>query len=169
MGFLSKIALPPWLNLKFILMWVCGLALLGLLWSWNERGHEVQRLADFQSGVVLATSQATVAPDKNGNIKLLKPEQVAAAIATLKSNEVAARTTIKTISTETQREKARADAADKRLTTELLNFKQQYNIANKRITFLTNRPPVPPSETCKVIEDDTNSAWDGWKTLGASP
>lgn len=167
MGLLSKLAFPPWFTWKLALQFIVGILFMALLWSWNDRGHQVQRLADFQSGVVLATSQATVAPDKNGNIALLKPEQVAAAIATLKSNEVAARTTIKQISGDTLREKTRADAADKKLTATLKELSQAYKVSNKRITYLETRLAVPPDQTCKVIEDDTNSAWDNWK--GASP
>lgn len=162
--FVKNIALPPWLNLKFIALWLCGLAFLGLLWSWNDRGHQVQRLADFQAGVVLATSQATVDPDKDGKIRLLKPEQVAGAIATLKSNEVAARTTIRQLSGDTKREKARADLADANLTATLKKLSSVYAISNRRISFLENRLAVPPANTCRVIEDDTNSAWDNWKT-----
>lgn len=155
--------LPPWLTLKLGLQFVAGLFVLGLLYYANDQRHQVQRLSDFQSGVVLAASQATVEPDKNGNIKLLKPEQVAAAIATLKSNEVAARTTIKSMSVDTQREKARADKADANLAATLKKLASVYSISNKRIVYLENRLAVPPDQTCKVIEDDTNSAWDNWK------
>lgn len=163
MSFLSNIVLPPWLNLKWITMWAFGLAFFILLWSWADRGHQVQRLADFQSGVISAVSDATVEPDKNGKVAQLAPEQIVPAITGLKSSYTSARTVLATVSRESKQNKTRADAADKRLATQLATFNSQYAIANKRITFLLNRPPAKPEDVCKVIEDDTNSAWDGWK------
>lgn len=163
MSFLSNIVLPPWLNLKWIAMWAFGLAFFVLLWSWADRGHQVQRLADFQRGVISAVSDATVEPDKNGKVAQLAPEQIVPAITGLKSSYTSARTVLATVSRESKQNKARADAADTKLATQLATFNSQYAIANRRIQFLLNRPPAKPEDVCKVIEDDTNSAWDGWK------
>lgn len=163
MSFLKSLVLPPWLNFKMIGLWIAGLAFMALLWSWNDRGHQVQRLADFQSGVISAVTDATVEPDKNGKVALLKPEQIVPAITGLKSSYTSARSVLVTVSRESKQNKERADAADKRLAVQLANFNSQYAVANKRIQFLLNRPAAKPEDVCKVIEDDTNSAWDGWK------
>jgi hypothetical protein len=163
MSILSSIVFPPWLNFKFIGMWIVGLALLGLLWSWNERGHEVQRLADFQSGVVTAISNATVKPDKNGHVSLLKPGQVVEAINGLQSSYTSAKTQLVYVDTQNKANKARADESDRKLAAQIVTFNKEYSVANQKIQALMSRPAVKPENTCKVIEDDTNSAWDGWK------
>jgi hypothetical protein len=163
MSLLANLVLPPWLNFKFVAMWLMGLALLGLLWSWNERGHEVQRLADFQSGVVTAISNATVKPDKNGHINLLKPGQVVEAINGLQSSYSSAKTQLVYIDKQSKANKTRADEADRKLTDQMQIFNKEYSVANQKIQALMARPAVKPENTCKVIEDDTNSAWDGWK------
>lgn len=163
MSFLSRLVLPPWLNFKFIAMWVVGLALIGLLWSWNERGHEVQRLSDFQAGVISAVSSATVPPDKNGRVPLLKPDQIVSAITGLKSSYTSAKTQLVYISDENKKNKERADISDQKLAQQIAVFNKEYSVANRKIQALMARPPVKPENTCKVIEDDTNSAWDGWK------
>jgi hypothetical protein len=165
LGFASKFVLPPWLNLRFILMWAVGLALLGLLWSWNDRGHKLQRSADFESGVIAAISNATGTTDKSGRIVMLKPNEVVPAINGLQTSYVSAKKTITVYSHETVVAKARADAADATLSRQLKVFDQKYAVANDRILLLQARPPVQgsPEKVCKVLEDDTNLAWDGWK------
>lgn len=155
--------LPPWLNLKWIAMWLTGLAFLALVWSWNERGHQVQRLADFQHGIIVATSEATVEPDEQGKFKLLKPEEVAGAITRLRSSYTSARASIVAHNRQTIEDKRKADQTNLKLNTQLALFAKQYAVANRKITSLENRPPVAPEQVCKTIEQDTNSAWDGWK------
>lgn len=166
MGILSSVtslALPPWLNLKFIGMWVAGLALLGLLYSWNERGHEVQRLADFQSGVTQAVSDATVIPDKNGVIHLLKPEEIVPAINGLQNSLVSARGVVTDISKQSIAYKKRADDADAKLTAQLALDAREFAVAQGTISELEARKPVTAEKICPTIEADTNLAWDGWK------
>lgn len=159
----TSLALPPWLNLKFIGLWVVGLALMGLLYSWNERGHEVQRLADFQAGVTQAVSVATVVPDKNGVIKLLKPEQIVPAIHGLQGSLASARSVVTDISKQSIAYKKRADDADTKLATQLALDAREFTIAQGTITSLEARKPVATEKICPTIEADTNLAWDGWK------
>lgn len=155
--------LPPWLNPKLVLYWFLGLSFMGLLWSWNERGHKIDRLSNFQTEVISAISTATVPPDSKGNIRPLKSEQVVTAINALDASSRSAKTTLSAITAESLKAKDRANKSDKALKMELSALNQRFASANRKIQSLENRPPVKPSIICPTIIEDTNSAWDGWK------
>lgn len=161
---LPNLVLPPWLNIKFIALWLFGLTFFALAWSWNNRGHQVDTLTNFQTAVTQAVSDAQEPNDK-GIRPRLKPEQVVTAITGLRNSYTSAKTTIQTISAKTIEDKKRADANDAALNKQLASLKTTYSLANKRIEYLETRPPIVGDDAtqCRVIKDDTNSAWDGWK------
>lgn len=155
---------PYMLYIKLAGAAIVVLALIALLWSWHSRGQKIERLESWQTTVVIAASEATVKPDKEGKIKMLKPEQVVSAINGLKSSLVSADAALETISETYRQAKVRADKADRDLAARLAEFDQKYARAQDRINALSNRKPAAtPAEQCKAIEIDSNAPWENWR------
>lgn len=108
---------------------VAGLALLGAIigfvWSWHDRGRQIETLTATQDAIVQAATVATVKPDKDGHRALLRPADVPAAIAALSSSLQSADATLKGISERTMTAKAASDAADAALNRDLDAMRRQ--------------------------------------------
>lgn len=132
--------------------------------SWLARGREIDRLKEYQSTVVLAATQATVEPDKNGKRKLLSPDAVPAAIAALRRTADNAESTLASIDQAALKDKAIQARLDEQLSQILAG--QDRAAAGSSATIrdlLARKPSGDPGQDCKVMEQDSNSPWDGWR------
>lgn len=100
-------------------------ALVALIWSWDSRGNKIDSLESTQATIVNAVTLATVAPDEDGKRKLLKVEDVPAAIAALSNSLKSADAALSAISSGTLTAKAASDAADKALARDLDRMQQR--------------------------------------------
>lgn len=98
---------------------LAGLAVLAFIWSWHDRGRQIETLTATQTAIVQAATVATVKPDKDGHRAALRPADVPAAIAALSNSLRSADSTLRAISTRTLTAKAASDAADKALDRDL--------------------------------------------------
>ena len=142
-----------------------GALLIGVfIASWLARGREIDRLKEYQSTVVLAATQATVEPDKNGKRKLLSPDAVPAAIAALRRTADNAESTLASIDQAALKDKAIQAKLDEQLSAILAG--QDKAAAGSSATIrdlLTRRPSGNAAEDCKVMEEDSNAPWNGWR------
>ena len=109
---------------------VAGLALLGAIigfvWSWHDRGRQIETLTATQDAIVESATLATVEPDSDGQRPRLKPEQVPAAIAALSSSLTSADTALRSIASRTMTARAASEAADRALDRDLAELRKQY-------------------------------------------
>lgn len=150
--------------------WKVGIAVVVIAAFWilamgyMARGEKIEALQGWQNSVILATTDATVEPDKQGKRKLLKAEQIAPAIAALK------RTSDSCLAASAERNrialdaKARADAADNALANVQAILRGEFNSAEARIRALeeVKRQPTPEL-SCQQSASDSKAAWEGWK------
>lgn len=132
--------------------------------SWLARGREIDRLKDYQSTVVLAATQATVEPDKNGKRKLLNPDAVPAAIAALRRTADNAESTLASIDQAALKDKAIQARLDEQLSQILAS--QDRAAAGSSATIrdlLQRRASGDPEQDCKAMETDSNTPWTGWR------
>lgn len=132
--------------------------------SWLARGREIDRLKDYQSTVVLAATQATVEPDKNGKRKLLNPDAVPAAIAALRRTADNAESTLASIDQAALKDKAIQARLDEQLSQILAG--QDRAAAGSSATIrdlLQRRASGDPEQDCKAMETDSNTPWTGWR------
>lgn len=132
--------------------------------SWLARGREIDRLKDYQSTVVLAATQATVEPDKNGKRKLLNPDAVPAAIAALRRTADNAESTLTSIDQAALKDKAIQARLDEQLSQILAG--QDRAAAGSSATIrdlLQRRASGDPEQDCKAMEMDSNTPWTGWR------
>ena len=163
MSILDKLN-PYALAFKLAGIGIAVVAVVALAMSWMGRGQEIARLNDWQTQVVIATTDATVEPDAKGVRKPLKPEQVVGAINGLNRGLVSARSALTLISTQALEAKQRADNADKALATATVVFEQRYSSAEKRIAALDKKTPGKTvAEQCAAIQGDSKAAWEGWR------
>lgn len=139
-------------------------ALVALVMSWSARGQTIESLEGWRAGIVEATTLATVEPDKKGQRKLLKPAQIAAAIAGLK------RTADSCLAASAERNRIaedavrRANAADLALANVQTIMQGEFSSAEKRIKALEAIKAAPtPQLQCQQIGVDSKAAWEGWK------
>lgn len=139
-------------------------ALVALVFSWSSRGQTIERMTQWQDTVVLATTDATVEPDKKGKRKPLDPASVPAAIAGLKRsadsclNASAERTRI------ADEQRKRADAADLALANVQTIMRGEYSSAQKRIDALEKVKAAPTANLqCQAIGADSKAGWEAWK------
>lgn len=139
--------------------------LIGLLvTSWLARGREIDRLESWQTTIVGVTTDATVEPGKDGKRKLLTPEQVAGAIAGLKRSYDAAESTLAGIDQAAEKDKAIQRQLDEQLAAILAGQDKSAEGSAATIRALVARVSSGNAEEdCKVMEDDSNAAWDGWR------
>lgn len=129
MGILSNPLSPlaPYAQaIKLGLLAIVGIALLALLWSWHDRGRQIETLEATQTSIVEAATLATVEPDSNGRRTRLKPAQVPAAIAALSSSLQSADAALQAISARTVTAKAASDLADKALDRDLDTLRSDF-------------------------------------------
>lgn len=142
-----------------------GALLIGVfLASWLARGREIDRLKEYQSTVVMAATQATVEPDKNGKRKLLSPDAVPAAIAALRRTADNAESTLASIDQAALKDKAIQAKLDEQLSAILAG--QDKAAAGSSATIrdlLARRPSGDAAQDCKVMEEDSNAPWNGWR------
>ena len=132
--------------------------------SWLARGREIDRLNDWQDTVVLAATQATVEPDKNGKRKHLDPGAVPAAVAALRRTADNAESTLAAIDQVALKDKAIQRQLDEQLAAILMG--QDRAAAGSSATIrdlLQRRASGDPAQDCKVMEQDSNTPWDGWR------
>jgi hypothetical protein len=149
---------------KLVGLVLAGLGIFILIVGYMQRGDQIRHLTEWQNSVVLATTDATVLPGKDGKRKLLKPEQIAPAIAALK------RTSDSCLAASAERNrialdaKARADAADQALANVQAILRGEFNSAEARIRALeeVKRQPTPEL-SCQQSASDSKAAWEGWK------
>jgi len=94
-------------------------AVLAFVFSWHDRGRQIETLTATQDAIVQAATVATVKPGKDGQRRALKPSDVPAAIAALSNSLQSADATLAAISARTMTAKAASDAADKALDRDL--------------------------------------------------
>lgn len=142
-----------------------GAIILGLLVaSWMARGREVERLTEWQDTVVLATTAATVEPDKSGKRKSLVPSQVPAAIAALKASFDNADRTLDGINTASLKDKAIQDKLDSSLAAMLADQERRSKGTTAAITALLGRKGTgDKDQDCEIMAADSAAAWDGWR------
>jgi hypothetical protein len=132
--------------------------------SWLARGREIDRLTDYQNTVVLATTQATVEPDRKGKRKLLDPDAVPAAIAALRRTADNAESTLASIDQAALKDKAIQRRLDEQLALILEGQDQAATGSSAAIRdLLARRPSGDATQDCKVMEQDSNAPWDGWR------
>ncbi len=135
-----------------------------LAMGYMARGEKIASLEEWQRSVILATTDATVPPGKDGKRGLLKPEQIVPAIAALK------RTSDSCLAASAERDritadaKARADAADLALANVQTVLRGEFSSAEARIKALeeVKRQPTPEL-SCQQSAADSKAAWEGWK------
>lgn len=157
--------LKPYIGIaKIVGLAIVGLAFFILVLGYMQRGDQIATLEEWQRGVILTTTDATVEPDKNGRRKLLKPEQIAPAIAALK------RSADSCLAASAQRDrmaldaKARADAADLALANVQTILRGEFTSAEARIRALEDVKRQPtPELSCQQSAADSKAAWEGWK------
>jgi hypothetical protein len=150
--------------------WKVGIAVVVIAAFWilamgyMARGQKIESLEEWQRSVILATTDATVPADKQGKRKLLKPEQIAPAIAALK------RTSDSCLAASAERDriaadaKARADNADRALANVQTILRGEFNSAEARIRALESVKRQPtPELSCQQSAADSKAAWEGWK------
>lgn len=139
-------------------------ALVALIMSWSARGQQIASLEDWQRSVVQATTAATVEPDAKGVRKTLAPNQVAAAIASLKRSSDSCLAASAERDRITQDARTRADNADKALAAFQAVMQGEYSSAEKRIKALEGVRAAPtPELACQAIGTDSKAAWEGWR------
>jgi hypothetical protein len=132
--------------------------------SWLSRGAEIERLAEWQQTVVLATTAATVEPDKKGIRKVLEPSQVPAAIAALKRSADNAESTLASIDQAALKDKAIERKLDEQLSLLLADQDQRAKGSAATIKDLLKRAATGDREKdCAVMESDSEAAWNGWR------
>lgn len=94
-------------------------AVVAFIWSWHDRGRQIETLTSTQDAIVQAATVATVKPGRNGQRATLRPADVPAAIAALSNSLQSADATLSAISARTLAAKAASDAADKVLDRDL--------------------------------------------------
>lgn len=132
--------------------------------SWMARGREIERLADWQSTVVQATTLATVEPDKKGNRDLLDPNQVPAAIAALRRSADNATAQLEAIDQAALKDKALQRRLDEQLAAILDSQDRSAEGTRARLNDLLTRQATGDREQdCAIMENDSNAPWDGWR------
>ncbi len=155
---------PYSLILKLVGIGLVVIALVALVMSWMARGQEIESLKQWQSSVVISTTDATVLPDSKGKRKLLDAAAVPSAIAGLKRSYDSCHGAIDNANQLAALAKTRADNADAALANQLTLFQQTYSSAEKRIEALAGRKPeATPDLQCQAVTTDSRSAWEGWK------
>jgi len=113
-------ATRPYLTIAKV---IAGLALIGAIiafvWSWQDRGRQIEALTATQDSIVEAATVATVEPGEDGKRTRLKPSQVPAAIAALSSSLQSADEALKWISGQTLTAKRASEVADRALDRDL--------------------------------------------------
>lgn len=110
---------------KFAGAALAAAAVIGFIWSWHDRGRQIETLTATQDAIVQAATVATVKPDKNGHRAALRPADVPAAIAALSNSLQSADATLSAISARTMTAKAASDAADKALDRDLDEMRRE--------------------------------------------
>lgn len=132
--------------------------------SWMSRGAKIDRLESWQTTVVLATTLATVEPDRKGNRKALRPEDVPVAIAALKSSKDSCESTLDGIDKAALQDKAIQAKLDKQLSVILDSQDKATQGTRARINdLLTRQATGDQVKDCAIMESDSNAAWDGWR------
>lgn len=129
MGILTN-PLSPLAPHATVIKAIAGIAMLaaviGFVWSWHDRGRQIETLTETQDAIVEAATLAAVPPDEDGQRARLKPSQVPAAIAALSSSLQSADQALKAISARTMTAKAASDAADKALDRDLDRMRREF-------------------------------------------
>lgn len=150
------------LKLAGIACAVASIVLLAV--SWSARGQQIIALESQQTTIVQAVTAATVEPDEKGRRKLLKVEQVAAAVAGLKRSVDSCLAASVERDRITADAKLRADRADLALANVQTILQGEFSSAEKRIKALQTVKAQPtPDLQCQAIGVDSKAAWEGWK------
>lgn len=160
--------IPTWSTAKLAGTIAAGAIVAALLFtlvtSWMSRGQEIARLKDWQNGVVIAATDATVQPDAKGVRKTLLPVQVPSAIGALKRSLDNANVAFDSITRTAAESKLRAEEANAALANASVLFDKQYVSSQKRIDALANKKPqATPELQCQAVTADSKAAWEGWK------
>lgn len=140
-------------------------AVLGIgVASWLARGAKIERLEEWQTTVILATTDATVLPDKGGGRKVLAANQIVPAIAALRRTADSCHATLEGINTQSVIEKSLQTKLDAQLLAILAGQDKAAIATRTRITDLLERQSTGDREKdCEIMEADSNAAWDGWR------
>lgn len=143
---------------------VLALLIGAFIASWLARGREIDRLAEWQSTVVLATTQAAVEPDAKGKRKSLSPDQVPAAIAALRLSVDYATSKLEAIDQASLKEKAIQARLDEQLSAILAGQDRAAAGSSATIRDLLTRQSTGDREKdCAIMEEDSLSPWNGWR------
>lgn len=155
---------PYKLALQVIGVAVIACLAITLFMSWSARGQQIASLERWQNTVVQVTTQATVEADAKGVRKTLDPDNVPAAIASLKRSYDSCQTASLERSRLAEDAKKRADNADAALANFRAVLNGEYSSAQKRIDALAAVKAAPtPELQCQAVADDSKAAWEGWK------
>lgn len=132
--------------------------------SWLARGAEIERLSEWQSTVVQATTLATVEPDSKGRRAALDPSQVPAAIAALRRTADNATSQLEAIDQASLRDQALQRRLDEQLAAILDSQDRSAEGTRARLNDLLTRQATGDREQdCAIMENDSNAPWDGWR------
>lgn len=133
--------------------------LIYLALDYRHRGREIERLEEWQEGVISSVTKAAGTKDR------IPASDVATVIDTLAENKAECDRTLLAIDESTTAAKDDSDAADRGLESELRQAQQKYRAALTKIADLEKRQPV--SGTCAekldTITGDSEAAWKGWQ------
>lgn len=132
--------------------------------SWNARGQEIDALKQWQNGVVIATTNATVVPDAKGVRKPLATDQIVLAIDGLSRSYASCHNASEEANRRAAEATTRSTIADQALANLNASLGQQYKTATARISDLEKRQAaLTPAAQCARMTSDSTAAWDGWK------
>lgn len=153
------------IQLKLIGAGVAAILLCLLIFSWVSRGNKIDELRGWQQTVRLATTNATVEPDKNGKRKLLDIESIVPAIDALHATAESCSAKLDEISAASEREAEISSKLDSGLSDFLKQADKSFAGQREVIEDLATRKSTgDPAADCKLsIEGDSETPWDGWR------
>lgn len=143
---------------------VIAAAFFALTLGYMARGDKIAAMTEWQNTVILATTDATVEPGKDGKRKLLTAAQIAPSIAALKRTADSCLAGVAESNRIVSEAKTRADNADQALANVQVVLRGQFSSAEARIKALESvRAAKTPELACQAVGNDSKAAWEGWK------
>ena len=155
--------MPSTMMLKLIGAGIGAILIAAFVFSWYSRGRDIEALENWQIAVQVATTDATVEPDKNGVRKMVSPETVVPAINALKRSLDNCAGELDGISERSLAAEKVSNVLDEGLADLLKQQGKQAATINKRLESLANRTSTGDvAADCKAMEADSAAAWSGW-------